>query len=119
MNIAPSATASMRKWISTSPFLRFFQESIAASQPPVTRPRRKKPRASQGRPGAKCSAVRPAMPLVPHTAASLASVRHSWSSGCGSALISGHSISRQSQSFSAVTQVSRSTTIAPPSRRTE
>ena len=39
--------------------------------------------------------------------------------GLGSAVISGHSISRHSQSFSAVSQVSRAITTALPSRRSE
>ena len=119
MNIAPKATASMRKWMSISRLRRFFHASTAASQPPARMPARNSTFATHGCCGRAYDATSPATPAPPQIAASQASVRHSCSSGAGSALISGHSISRHSQSFSAVTQVSRPTIVAPPSRRRE
>ena len=117
MKTAPTATASIRKWMSIRPFMRFSRVSTTASQAPATRAMPNSTRDSQGRPGMKYCVSAPAIPSNPQTAASTASVRHSWSSGVGSALISGHSISRQSQSFSAVSHDSRPTTVALPSRR--
>ena len=77
----------------------------------------KKIHATTGQPGASHCTAAPAKPAPPQTAASVARNFHSGSASAATASRPGHSNSRHGRIASAVTQLSRAKTSAPPTCR--